>query len=138
MRKENRGMNKKEQAILSIAREIVFSEAGERIPSIIEYSQKYNISVGLIQKALMSLQEEGALEIERRKFDIIFMDPPYNQGLEQSILSALTASKILDDDVIIIVEADKNTDFSYVDELGLKIVKDKIYKNNRHLFLRKK
>ena len=65
-----------------------------------------------------------ALEIERRKFDIIFM--------------ALTASKILDDDVIIIVEADKNTDFSYVDELGLKIVKDKIYKNNRHLFLRKK
>ena len=66
MRKENRGMNKKEQAILSIAREIVFSEAGERIPSIIEYSQKYNISVGLIQKALMSLQEEGALEIERR------------------------------------------------------------------------
>jgi len=79
-----------------------------------------------------------ALEIERRKFDIIFMDPPYNQGLEQSILSALTASKILDDDVIIIVEADKNTDFSYVDELGLKIVKDKIYKNNRHLFLRKK
>ena len=79
-----------------------------------------------------------ALEIERRKFDIIFMDPPYNQGLEQSILSALTASKILDDDVIIIVEADKNTDFSYVDELGLKIVKDTIYKNNRHLFLRKK
>ena len=66
MRKENRGMNKKEQAILSIAREIVFSEAGERIPSIIEYSQKYNISVGLIQKVLMSLQEEGALEIERR------------------------------------------------------------------------
>ena len=66
MRKENRGMNKKEQAMLSIAREIVFLEAGERIPSIIEYSQKYNISVGLIQKALMSLQEEGALEIERR------------------------------------------------------------------------
>ena len=65
-RKENKEMNKKEQAMLSIAREIVFSEAGERIPSIIEYSQKYNISVGLIQKALISLQEEGALEIERR------------------------------------------------------------------------
>lgn len=59
-------MNKKEQVILSIAREIIFSETGERIPSIIEYSQKYNISVGLIQKAFMSLQEEGAVEIERR------------------------------------------------------------------------
>ena len=65
-RKENKKMNKKEQAMLSIAREIVFSEVGERIPSIIEYSQKYNISVGLIQKAFMSLQEEGAVEIERR------------------------------------------------------------------------
>ena len=47
-------------------------------------------------------------------------------------------SPILDEDVIIIVEANKNTDFYYIDELGLKIVKDKLYKNNRHLFLRKK
>lgn len=79
-----------------------------------------------------------ALEIEKRKFDIIFVDPPYNQGLEQGILNVLANSTILDEDVIIIVEANKNTDFSYVDELGFKIVKDKIYKNNRHLFLRKK
>lgn len=79
-----------------------------------------------------------ALEIEKRKFDIIFVDPPYNQGLEQGILNVLANSTILDEDVIIIVEANKNTDFSYVDELGFNIVKDKIYKNNRHLFLRKK
>lgn len=78
------------------------------------------------------------LEIEKRKFDIIFVDPPYNQGLEQGILNVLASSTILDEDVIIIVEANKNTDFSYVDELGFNIVKDKIYKNNRHLFLRKK
>ena len=79
-----------------------------------------------------------ALETEKRKFDIIFIDPPYNQNLEQGILNALVNSKILDEDVIIIVEAGKNTDFPYIDELGLKIVKDKVYKNNRHLFLRKK
>lgn len=78
------------------------------------------------------------LELEKKQFDIIFIDPPYNQGLEKGILTALTASNILDEDVIIIVEANKNTDFSYVDELSLKIVKDKLYKNNRHLFLRKK
>ena len=79
-----------------------------------------------------------ALELEKKRFDIVFVDPPYNQGLEQGILTALVGSAILDDEVIIIVEANKNTDFSYVDYLGLKIVKDKIYKNNRHLFLRKK
>lgn len=79
-----------------------------------------------------------ALELEKKKFDIVFVDPPYNQGLEQGILNSLMTSPILDEDVIIIVEANKNTDFYYIDELGLKIVKDKLYKNNRHLFLRKK
>lgn len=95
-----------------------------------------------IDKALILKMEVlsgiRALEIEKRKFDIIFVDPPYSQGLEHGILSTLAGSNILDEDVIIIVEANKNTDFSYVDEFGFKIVKDKIYKNNRHLFLRKK
>ena len=77
------------------------------------------------------------LELEKKQFDIVFLDPPYNQGLEQGILTALVGSAILNDEFIIIVEASKNTDFSFVDYLGLKIVKDKIYKNNRHLFLRK-
>lgn len=77
------------------------------------------------------------LELEKKRFDIVFLDPPYNQGLEQGILTALVGSAILNDEVIIIVEASMNTDFSFVDYLGLKIVKDKIYKNNRHLFLRK-
>lgn len=77
------------------------------------------------------------LELEKKRFDIVFLDPPYNQGLEQGILTALVGSAILNDEFIIIVEASKNTDFSFVDYLGLKIVKDKIYKNNRHLFLRK-
>ena len=77
------------------------------------------------------------LELEKKRFDIVFLDPPYNQGLEQGILTALVGSAILNDEVIIIVEASKNTDFSFVDYLGLKIVKDKIYKNNRHLCLRK-
>ena len=79
-----------------------------------------------------------ALEIEKKKCDIVFVDPPYNQNLERGILDAIINSKILDEDAIIIVEANKNTDFSYVDDFGLKIVKDKLYKNNRHLFLRKK
>ena len=78
------------------------------------------------------------LEIEKKKFDLVFMDPPYDKGVEQSVLNALVNSSILDEDVIIIVEASKNTDFLYIDELGLKIVKDKLYKNSRHLFLRKK
>lgn len=79
-----------------------------------------------------------ALETEKKEFDLIFMDPPYGKGMEKPILELLSFSKILAKDGLIIVEADKEADFSYTEGLDYLIVKDKIYKNNRHIFLRKK
>ena len=35
----------------------------------------------------------------------------------------------------IIVEADEHTDFSYVDQLGYTLRKEKLYKTNKHVFL---
>lgn len=72
-----------------------------------------------------------------RKFDYIFMDPPYNQLLEKRVLEYLSTSDILSDDGIIIVEASLETDFSYVTELGFSIIKEKEYKTNKHVFLEK-
>lgn len=71
----------------------------------------------------------------REKFDYIFMDPPYNQLLEKNVLEYLSQSDLLSEDALIIVEASIETDFSYVDELGFSIVKEKIYKTNKHVFL---
>ena len=51
-------------------------------------------------------------------FDIIFMDPPYRQGLEEDVLRFLSKSSVLKPDTMIIVEASLDTDFSYLDELG--------------------
>ena len=73
----------------------------------------------------------------RKTFDYIFMDPPYNQLLEKKVLEYLSTSKLLSDDGLIIVEASLETDFSYVDELGFVIIKEKIYKTNKHIFLEK-
>lgn len=70
-----------------------------------------------------------------KKFDYIFMDPPYNQLLEKKVLEYLSTSDLLSDDALIIVEASLETDFSYVEELGFSIVKEKIYKTNKHMFL---
>lgn len=72
-----------------------------------------------------------------KKFDYIFMDPPYNQLLEKRVLEYLSTSGLLSDDGIIIVEASLETDFSYVSELGFSIVKEKVYKTNKHMFLEK-
>ena len=69
------------------------------------------------------------------RFDLIFLDPPYYEKLEPQILQALAHSSIVKPDALIIVEADEHTDFSYVRELGYTILKEKIYKTNKHVFL---
>lgn len=73
----------------------------------------------------------------RKQFDYIFMDPPYNQLHEKRVLEYLSNSTLLSDDGIIIVEASLETDFSYVEELGFSIIKEKEYKTNKHIFLEK-
>ncbi|MGN1146806.1 MAG: 16S rRNA (guanine(966)-N(2))-methyltransferase RsmD [Lachnospiraceae bacterium] len=75
--------------------------------------------------------------IFEKEVDIIFMDPPYEQGLEKQVLSALNGYRYVTEDTLIIVEADLHTDFSYVETLGYRIVKEKKYKTNKHMFLQK-
>ena len=63
------------------------------------------------------------------------MDPPYNQQLEQQVLEALKNSSLVDEYTTIIIEADLHTDFSYAEDLGYEITKQKKYKTNQHVFL---
>lgn len=72
------------------------------------------------------------------KFDVIFMDPPYNKDLEKEVLQFLSTSSMLKPDTKIVVEASAETSFDYVEELGFEIVKYKKYKSNAHVFLQKK
>ena len=65
------------------------------------------------------------------------MDPPYNKQLENKVLEFLKDSCILDNDTLIIVEASLETDFSFTLNLGYEIIKEKIYKTNKHIFLKK-
>lgn len=82
---------------------------------------------------------ENALDIlNRRKeiFDFIFMDPPYNQLLEKSVLNFLKSSEIIDTYTTIIVEASNETKFDYLENMGFELVKEKIYKTNKHVFIK--
>ena len=65
------------------------------------------------------------------------MDPPYNKELEKEVLIALSDSDILKEDTLIVVEASNDTDFDYLTELGYEIVKEKIYKTNKHVFIKR-
>lgn len=73
--------------------------------------------------------------LEGRKFDYIFMDPPYNQLLERRVIEHLSELELLSEDGIIIVEASLETDFSYIEESHFSMIKEKTYKTNKHIFL---
>ena len=69
-------------------------------------------------------------------FDVVFMDPPYGHSLERRVLEGLKTGSVIDEKTLIIIEASKDTDFSYLEELGYRIVRDKSYGSNRHVFVK--
>lgn len=75
--------------------------------------------------------------ISEKEVDIIFMDPPYDQLFEKRVLEVLSSKNYVTEDTLIIVEASLRTDFSYLDEIGFEIVKEKKYKTNKHMFIRR-
>ena len=84
------------------------------------------------------LQALSRLEGEKEPaFDIIFMDPPYRKGWEEKVLSCLGKSRLAGEHTLIIVEEDLDEDFSWAGSLGYEIIREKTYKTNKHIFMRK-
>ncbi len=80
----------------------------------------------------------GLMQVEKKgPFDVIFMDPPYDKGLELQVLSYLSASKLAGDDTLVIIEASNDTDLDELEESGFNISFTKDYKTNRHIFMKR-
>lgn len=76
-----------------------------------------------------------ALELKGKVFDVVFMDPPFNNQLEKEILLTLQNSNIIYCDTIIVVEASLKTNFDYLENTKFRIYKKKEYKTNQHVFI---
>ena len=70
-----------------------------------------------------------------KKFDFVFMDPPYDSGVEKKVLEYLAHSGIIHEETLIIIESSLDSTFDFLDELGFQIAKEKIYKSNKHTFI---
>lgn len=125
------------EAISRGAKNVVFVENAKEAIDCIEANLKHthftNKSLVLKQDAITALSYSL-----REPVDIIFADPPYNKGYDRMILEAAMNSKAVDEYTMIIIEEAKDTDFSYAEELGFDIFKEKVYKTNKHVFLYKK
>ncbi len=69
------------------------------------------------------------------KFDIIFMDPPYNKNFVNAALSAIAKADILSDDGYIIAEQSQNDAVPEIS--GLNVFRIKDYKITKMVFLEK-
>ena len=93
-------------------------------------------SVAVINKNIRALGFENVCKVlnmscfdyvstTANKFDIIFLDPPYNKGFIEPALSAISDRSLLAEDGIIVLESD-DTDFKS-EVAGLEVIKQKRY-----------
>lgn len=75
--------------------------------------------------------------IPEKEVDILFMDPPYGQEHERRVLEALRGMRYVTDQTMIIVEADLDTHMDYAGELGFQVYREKKYKTNQHIFIKR-
>lgn len=125
------------EALSRGARKVYFAEnaqpAIQCIQDNLQFTRFTDRAVVLKQDAVSALGS-----IFEKEADIVFLDPPYDSGMERQVLAALTGYRYITEDTLIIVEAELQTDFSFAEELGYTIEKEKKYKTNKHVFLKKK
>lgn len=109
-----------EKAILCIRQNLSFTKMENRAIVI-----KQDVC-----SALNSIYEEAV--------DIIFMDPPYGSDQEKDVLAMLGNARYVTEDTVIIAEAALKADFSWAGESGFVVAKEKKYKTNKHVFMRKR
>ena len=52
---------------------------------------------------------------ENTKFDLIFLDPPYDLGQYQDIVNQLIADDLLNKNAVIVIEANHDVDLENID-----------------------
>lgn len=123
------------EALSRGAKEAVFVEKNPKAMECI----RENLKVTKLDTQAEALQMDVFTALHRLEgtmcFDYIFMDPPYNKKLEKEALLYLSESDLIHRDTVIIVEASKETDFTYLSDFGFAEIKTKEYKTNKHIFI---
>lgn len=90
-------------------------------------------SLVIARNAVSAVHE---LAIKKITFDIVYIDPPYQSGLEPEVLAALEQSGIIHPDTLVIIETDLQNDLGFIEDSSFVIVREKKYKTNKHYFLK--
>ncbi|WP_461811297.1 16S rRNA (guanine(966)-N(2))-methyltransferase RsmD [Faecalimonas sp.] len=123
------------EALSRGAKEVTFVENNPKAMQCIRANLKFT----KLDKNAITMQTDAMTALRKMEgttqFDYIFMDPPYAKGLEKQVLEYLAESDLVNEGTVIIVEAAKETEFTYLEQFGFYVSKIKEYKTNKHLFI---
>ncbi|HEY5583917.1 MAG TPA: 16S rRNA (guanine(966)-N(2))-methyltransferase RsmD [Ruminiclostridium sp.] len=125
------------EALSRGARSVFFSDQSEKSVEVIKknlentnFFDKSEVSLGEAKLILKKLSQLS------KKFDIIFLDPPYKNGIVPKMLCDLEINGVLEDKVLIIAETDIEDELP--DEIGTLIVsKKQIYGKTKLTFYKR-
>ena len=125
------------EALSRGARRAYFVENGREAASCIVENLRFT---KFTERAVVLKQDVlNAVRFIREKHaDIVFMDPPYQAGLEEPVLAALSHAPYVGPDTLIIIESEKDRNFSFAQEYGFAVTREKVYKTNKHVFFMRK
>ena len=125
------------EALSRGAMEAVFVEKNPKAMACV----KENLQKTHFERKGMTMQMDVMTALYKlegeKQFDYIFMDPPYDQGLERQVVEYLTRSSLADEYTVIVIEASLETDFSWLEVAGFHAYKYKKYKTNQHEFIQR-
>lgn len=127
------------EAISRGAKNAVFVEMAREplvcIQKNLEKTRFLSRSIVLPMEVSMGIKKLGR---QGEQFDIVFIDPPYDKGLEQKTLGLLFESGIVHAGTLVITETSIMKELDFIDEDIYDVEQVKNYKSNRHVFLRVK
>ena len=122
------------EALSRGAKKAVFVDFSSKCKEVIEYNLNHTkLSDKAEVYCMDTVSAINMLGAKGEKFDIIFMDPPYNMGFYEPVLKAIKSSKILSDDGYIIAERSPKVSIPEIE--GLKILREKEYKTTVMTFM---
>lgn len=112
----------------------------ENAPKAVSCIQQNLAFTKMTDRAIVIKQDvfSGLSGIGEENVDVIFMDPPYESGYEKNVLALLQNMRYVTEDTLIVAEAALDTDFSYLEAMGYTVEKEKRYKTNKHMFIRRR
>ena len=124
------------EAVSRGAKKAYFVENGREAAACIADNLKF---AKMTQETVLLKQDVYAAlyVLHEKAVDIIFADPPYGEEHYEKLLSVLRDRSYVTEDTLLVLDADKGQDFGFVESYGFFVEKEKCYKTNKHVFLKK-